>query len=506
MKILSVACLSVLLCISHVKAVEIESSEVINAEGRVEVRKNPSPEFLKLNNNLRLAGAMKMLYGGDKLRTHTESAAELTLKDICIVGVKEDTIFEIPESIGDDTPKTLTAQQGSVLLKVVTGSDFQVRTADVIAGVKGTLFEVDVVDGFDLMLETPGLQFGIPGNGGTIVNVYEGEVELTHADTGTRQRLRKGQGIAAMRSSLLKLNQAISRGFGPMRRFDPRRQISERFGAGASQLINMAATRTGLRNFAGFRGIKRSNGNFRNRFASLLTGLRPGTIDQIQKFSRASRKAATMKRDFGELKKIVEALKGDEFTPDFSNQSELMEEEELYDDDFSELYLGENLFALCKACNSRESEDYESSATVEKIHNGLAISEGSADIKLRKYDDEKTAVEFAVRHFREGDIIYTVVKMIKGELYVRRIGDIEYQAVPEEETIYSLDSRTGAFDVSAVPEIRGSMINSELLAQDFEVQQTVSEDLEAHKKKQLNKKKDAVKKIIKSNPFKRFKF
>ena len=148
---------------------------------------------------------MKRLDGGDKVRTHTESSAEMALKDTCVLAVKEQSIFEVPKTLGKEAIAELKAQQGALLFKVISGSNFQVQTADVIAGVKGTLFELDIIDNFDCLLETPGLQIGTLAPGGTVVNVYKGEVELTHAETGKKRTLKEGEGLAALGSKLLNL-------------------------------------------------------------------------------------------------------------------------------------------------------------------------------------------------------------------------------------------------------------------------------------------------------------
>lgn len=55
-------------------AVDLSATEITSIEGRVEVRKGAEAAFKKLHSNLKLAGAMKRLDGGDKVRTHTESS------------------------------------------------------------------------------------------------------------------------------------------------------------------------------------------------------------------------------------------------------------------------------------------------------------------------------------------------------------------------------------------------------------------------------------------------
>ena len=78
-------------------AIDMSKSEVIKTTGKVAVKKTTSPEFKKLNSNLKLSGSLKNLDGGDKVRTYNDSTADLALKDTCILMVKEQSIFEVPQ-------------------------------------------------------------------------------------------------------------------------------------------------------------------------------------------------------------------------------------------------------------------------------------------------------------------------------------------------------------------------------------------------------------------------
>ena len=78
-------------------AIDMSSSEIIKTTGKVSVKKTNSPEFKKLNANLKLSGSLKNLNGGDKVRTFSNSSADLVLKDTCILAVKEQSIFEVPQ-------------------------------------------------------------------------------------------------------------------------------------------------------------------------------------------------------------------------------------------------------------------------------------------------------------------------------------------------------------------------------------------------------------------------
>ncbi len=174
-------------------AIDMSKSEVIKTTGKVAVKKTNSPEFKKLNSNLKLSGSLKNLDGGDKVRTYNNSTADLVLKDTCQLTVTEQSIFEIPQILTKQDLKTLVAQQGSVLFNVQKGSNFQVQTADVICGVKGTTFSVSIFDCLDSIIETPGLQLGYVKNGGTVVDVYEGEVEVLDRKTNNKVSLKKNE-------------------------------------------------------------------------------------------------------------------------------------------------------------------------------------------------------------------------------------------------------------------------------------------------------------------------
>ena len=154
---------------------DLSTTELIKVEGNVEVRKGQTPEFKKVPSNLQLAGALKRLDGGDKVRTAAQSGAELMLKDTCVLAVKEGSLFEVPLVLGAKGISQLKAQQGNFLFKVLSGSDFKVQTADVVAAVKGTLFEVEMTDNFQRIMQLPGVEIGIDNLGGTMIDVYEGK-------------------------------------------------------------------------------------------------------------------------------------------------------------------------------------------------------------------------------------------------------------------------------------------------------------------------------------------
>lgn len=288
---ISLSVLFVMICISPVfPAVNLSSTELIKVTKSVEVKKGTAP-FQSVPENLQLAGAKKRLDAGDKVKTAAQSAAEMVLKETCVLAVKEKTLFEIPAVVGQAAITKLKAQSGSFLFKVVSGSDFKVETADVVAGVKGTLFEVQIVDDIAPLIELPNLLIGVPnGGGGTTINVFEGEVELKHARTGKIRKLLPGEGLAALGDGLMKLDPSLAEGFGNLRKFKPRDLIRQNFGQVGEALADLASTRLGISRFAG-EGL-----SLPTRFSSLRMGMRelseglPGNVrDGIRAF-QAGRK------------------------------------------------------------------------------------------------------------------------------------------------------------------------------------------------------------------------
>lgn len=470
------------------QAVDLSATEITDAKGRVEVKKTVDAVFKKLHSNLKLAGAMKRLDGGDKVRTYEKSAAEMALKDTCILGVKEQSIFEVPQVLGQEAVKQLSAQQGTILFKVVTGSNFQVQTADVIAGVKGTLFELDIVDNFVSMIETPALQIGVVTAGATNVNVYKGEVELTHRGTGQRRSLRAGEGIAALSSPLMKIDQIFSSGFTPLRKFNPANLLTQNFGGSVANLLNLDAT---IGNLTGFSGL----GNFNSSLgANRLTSIFSGLDDRIQKAVGALDKAGRVGEIIREGMEVKEAF-GPGYQADFSNFHRETRGFTVSDNRYKELYLGEKVFASCKASTGSRL------AKFEPIAEGLQLTEGNAMIRVHRFKNADTDIEFLASYYASGKDLVTTIKVLKGELYGRIPGNLEHFRVPDQEMAFVYNTETGQGNwAKAAP----GAIESDLSSYQFNVAKRLSEEKARHDKQSNEKKKELGKKVLNKIKVKKF--
>ncbi|MBI3039016.1 FecR domain-containing protein, partial [bacterium] len=246
--ILLIAAYVIVISTALLAELSLSNTELLKINGKVEVKKGQTP--FKPVPDLRVAGALKRLSSGDKVKTQTNSGAEMVLKETCLLAVKENSLFDVPSVTGHAAMTQLKAKQGSFLFKVVSGSDFKVQTADVVAGVKGTLFEVEVVNDIRSILQlSNGLEIGIEGGGGTVVNVFDGEVELTHGVSGQKRLLKAGQGLSALSSRLMKLDQKLKDGFGPIRNFQPLQSLKQRFGFLGEKLSQIPSTKVGLMGF-----------------------------------------------------------------------------------------------------------------------------------------------------------------------------------------------------------------------------------------------------------------
>ncbi len=480
-----------------VRGIDLSTTEITSIEGRVEVKKGADAAFKKLHSNLKLSGAMKRLDGGDKVRTYAQSSAEMALKETCILAVKEQSIFEVPRTLGSETIAELKAQQGALLFKVISGSNFQVQTADVIAGVKGTLFELDIIDNFDCLLETPGLQIGTLAAGGTMVNVYKGEVELTHAQTGKKRTLKEGQGLAALGSRLLNLDKILQDGFTPLRQFDPATLLGEKFGDGALGLLQTSPTISGLTEFAGLGDVPVDLGE--NRFSELLIGLSNPLTEKLQAVEQYTRSAGEVIESAKELEKLGKDLLGEQYQVDFSEYEKIESPFTLTGSRFSEVYLGGQTFAACRTfADSKRTR-------LEPNKEGLILNEGSGAFKVRKYRNTNPTVEFYATFQQQGNNLITTVKSVKGELYGRIPGEIEHFKIPTDAMSFVLDTSTGKSsrqkaDKTAMPD--------ELTRYSLKIDEKISREKAAHDAQAKEKQIDAVKKVIK-NPkdlIRKFKF
>ncbi|EKD81599.1 MAG: hypothetical protein ACD_39C01730G0001 [uncultured bacterium] len=468
-----------------VMAVDLSATEITSASGRVEVKKTADPLFKKLHSNLKLAGAMKRLDGGDKVRTYEKSSAEMALKETCVLGVKEQSIFEVPQILGQEAIRQLTAQQGTILFKVVSGSNFQVQTADVIAGVKGTLFELDIVDNFVSMIETPALQIGTVAPGATNVNVYKGEVELTHKATGQKRSLRAGEGLAALSSPLMKLDKIFNDGFTPLRKFNPASMLSQNFGSGVAGLLNVDASLAGL---AGFKGL----GNFNSGLGSnRLTGMFGGVSDKIQKL------VGGFERGGGYIesaKEISEAF-GPGYRADFSKFTQESRGFMVTEDRYKEVYLGNKAFAACKAGAGTRM------AKLEPNQEGLQLTEGNAMFKVCRFKNADTDIEFLASHYLSDNQLVTTVKVLKGELYGRIPGTLEHFRIPEGEMsfVYGTDTGSGNWMQAAA-----GALDESLNDYSFNAATKIAEEKAEHDRNSSQKKQELGKKVLNKIKIKKF--
>lgn len=466
------------------QAVDLSSTEILNIQGRVEVKKGTAAAFKKLNRNLKLSGSLKRLDSGDKVRTYLKSAAEMALKETCILAVKEQSLFEVPKSLGKDAVTQLKAQQGSLLFKVISGNNFEVRTADVIAGVKGTLFEMDIVDSFNTLLETPGLELGTIAPGGTMVNVFKGEVELTHANTGKTRRLAAGEGITVFNDSLTKLSNSLRDGFGVIRKFDPANLLRKNFGGDAVGLLSAAPNLSGLTNFKGLGAINSALETPGKRINNLFSGLEKNVAKDLR----------IGNLDLGTCIDILNDLKDEKFKADFSKYSAPKSTFSINDNKFREVFIGCNTFAACKASMGSKM------AKMEPTPEGLILLEGNGAFRFVKYTGSNSNLEFVSSFYKNQGQNVTSVQVLKGELFGRITGEIEYFKIPAGKVAFVVDSATG----------RGSWVQANshsfepsLNNYKFKVAEKMSKERKKINKKNTKKKINAVKKLIK---FKRFGF
>ncbi|PKL42254.1 MAG: hypothetical protein CVV41_15885 [Candidatus Riflebacteria bacterium HGW-Riflebacteria-1] len=469
-----------------VQAVDLTATEITSVNGRVEVKKTDDALFKKLHSNLKLAGPLKRLDGGDKVRTYEKSGAEMALKETCVLAVKEQSIFEVPQVLGQAAMQQLTAQQGTILFKVVSGSNFQVQTADVIAGVKGTLFEVDIVDNFVSMIETPALQIGTITPGATNINVYKGEVELTHRETGRKRKLQAGEGLAALSSPLMKLDSIFSEGFTPMRKFNPVALLTQNFGSGVTSLLNIDASLSGLTSLPGL-------GNFNNSLGSnRLTGMFGGVSDKIQKLVGGFDRG----RDYIEGAKELSEAFGPGFRADFSKYRPENRGFMVTDSRYKEVYLGNKSFAACKAGAGSKS------AKFEPIDEGVQLTEGNAMFRVCRFKNADTDIEFLASHYVNGKQLVTTVDVIKGELYGRIPGSLEHFRIPANEPqsfVYSTDTGKGSLMRSSAGALEDSLKDY-----NFSVAAKLAEEKGQHDQQSNQKKKQVGEKILNKVKIKKF--
>ncbi|GAB4268215.1 MAG: hypothetical protein Kow0029_03420 [Candidatus Rifleibacteriota bacterium] len=464
-------------------SVDLSSSEIINIEGRVEVKKGDKSGFKKLNKNLKLSGSLKRLDGGDKVKTYLNSTAEMALKETCILAVKEQSLFEVPKTLGRQAVAQLKAQQGSLLFKVISGNNFQVKTADVIAGVKGTLFEMDIVDSFDTLLETPSLELGTIAPGGTMVNVYRGEVELTHATTGKSRRLAAGEGITVFNGSLLKLSSALRDGFGKLRKFEPANLLREKFGSEAVGLLNLAPNLSSLTSFAGTGSFKSSLGTPLQRLTSLFSGMNKDVVKSVLK-------EMPVNIDTGiglGLEELYEGFKNEKYKADFSGYSAPKSAFSLTDRSMKEVYVGNATFAAGKASLGAKT------ARVEPTPEGLTLVEGNAAFKFLRYRGNSPDMEFEASYYESDGQQITSVEALKGDLYGRFPGELEVFKIPAGKVSYVFNTSNGQ---GAWVQADSRSLPVDVNTYKFKVAEKIEKEKAAVEKRNTKKKINTIKKIF----------
>jgi len=463
-----------------VGALDLSSTELTKVTNKVEVRKGAGA-FKPVPANLQLAGGLKRLDAGDKVKTAAQSGAELVLKETCVLGVKERTLFEVPPVLGAAALGKLKAQQGSLLLKVVTGSDFKVQTADVVAGVKGTLFEVDVVDDLRTVLDLPNLEIGLPQAGGTTVEVYEGEVELTHTATGRSRRLRAGEALAALGRKLLGLDGSLAEGFGPVRRFQPLERLRQRFGAFGEALGAAPSTKLG---FAGLQtagaALPLRLESAQNRLGNLVQGLAGPLQERIQKI----REGAEI---FQGLRQNLQEIKGVPFVPSFKGGAyrRVQRSTQVPPDRVEEAWLGDGLFVAMAADGAGGTFE------VAPADDGLRLANGAGSFRIRDYIRD---IEGSVSCRATADGVTTLVELTRGELLVRIPGELQSVTVAPGKSYAVSAPVDGSAAPRSVP-FPGTVGVQAILAQHtFAAEDDVARQKEQHEKATAEKRQKAVEK------------
>ena len=411
-------------------AIDMSRSEVIKTTGKVSVKKTTSPDFKKLNSNLKLAGSLKNLDGGDKVRTFNDSTADLALKDTCILMVKEQSIFEVPQVLTQNDLKVLKAQQGSVLFKVAKGNNFQVHTADVICGVKGTMFSVTVVDGLETMLETPGLQIGFPTAGGTAIDVYEGEVEVTNRLTNAKQSLKNGEGTFLEKGA---------KTFSKIYKFASANELSKIWGKDSSKFLNYDTLHT-----VEWYG---SSDNYNLR--------KVGSNPDLNKHLIKNHKTNYISRYGGN---VADFANEEEYKANYSRFSRLNSEKTFYENSFSEAFLGGSTFVAGKASNGATS------LTTEPGKSGVVVTNGYGLLKIDSFSESLSKnqdKEILANVYEEGSNIITVVRNSKNNLYWREPGSLDIQQVPAGDVAYTYNQNTckGTWSKAASGKIPDELTN-----------------------------------------------
>ncbi|MBF0498901.1 MAG: FecR domain-containing protein [Candidatus Riflebacteria bacterium] len=461
---------------------DLSNTELIKVTNSVEVKKGDAPSFKTVPANLQLAGSLKRLDVGDKVKTADNSGAEMVLKDTCILAVKEKTLFEVPAVAGAAAMTKLKAQSGSFLFKVVSGSDFKVQTADVIAGVKGTLFEVQIVDNIAPLIELPNLMIGVDNcGGGTSINVYEGEVELTHALTRKSRRIKAGQGLAALGPGLIKLDGSLAEGFGALRVFKPLENLKQRFGQVGQLLGSLPSSGAGI---AGYRGeglslpLKLDGPGARMK--ELLQGLAPNIQERIAKV----REGLSIIGNIQELHKTLQDAKGTPFVPSFEGKKypRIAAPATIGKGEVKEAWLGGGCFVAIAPdvkCASLKIEPAGGRDADAGNAVGLPENGGEACFRVKDYLRGIEAL-VSCRHDAAG--LTTNVSVEKGALLMRPTGESENVEVTAGHAFAITKAADGSL-LKPSPAPR-SLIVPELSQHVFAADADVAQQRKAHEAKQ----------------------
>ena len=462
-------------------AIDMSKSEVIKTTGKVAVKKTTSPEFKKLNSNLKLSGSLKNLDGGDKVRTFNDSTADLALKDTCILMVKEQSIFEVPQVLTQKDLKVLKAEQGSVLFKVAKGSNFQVQTADVICGVKGTTFNVTVQKDLKTVLETPGLQIGYYSTSGhTLVEVFEGEVEATARDTMEKTSLKAGDSLLISKGN--PLAKEGKRLYIKLKN-NPSATITSLYGEKAKDLLHPKLLNE-------FNGLNiPSNYNPKTQYDKNVTS-------ELYKHDKSIlySKDAQNVNEAKEWDNIRKEFKGKKFHANekFARISKYETDKTFSNNSFGEVYLGNNTLAACKAANGETSLPTEPIDNID-IHNGIMLM-GFGWVKMDTFSDSLGVTnELLANVYQNGNEYITALRNNNNDLYWQGTDGSAPQKVPTGDVayVYNMSANKGQW-VKAAP---GS-IPAELASYNFSVINSMNQEKKQIEKQNKEQRKEATKKAV----------
>ena len=477
-------------------AIDMSKSEVIKTTGKVAVKKTTSPEFKKLNSNLKLSGSLKNLDGGDKVRTYNDSSADLALKDTCILSVKEQSIFEVPKILTQKDLKTLKAEKGSILFTVEKGSNFQVQTADVICGVKGTMFSVSVINPLNTVLETPGLEIGYLGQGGSSIEVYEGEVEVENRYTKEKVSLKAGQKLTAFSSlknilgsagkELKEDKEKIEKFGSKITSIVPNSELSRKWGKDKSKFLNKNATSLknidwagSIDNYSSNEEMIRNNPDFRE-----------GLYKRQSEFYK-DHGYSVDESDVNNVRTLFSKGKKFHANEKFSKISKYDTDKTFSNNSFGEVYLGNNTLAACKAANGEVSLITEPIDNIQ-VHNGIMLM-GFGWVKMDTFNDSLGVTnELLANVYQNGNEYITAIRNNNNNLYWTGTGDSKPQKVPTGDVayVYNMSTNKGKW-VNSAP---GS-IPTELSGYNFSVVSSMQQEKKQVEKQNKEQKKEAVKKI-----------